>query len=233
LAAAEVSMKHAALGFRAHSGWTALVALALDEDSPRALLRQRPHLVKTFTFEFRQPYHTARRRPSAEAAPFIARMQAEARDLAYKSIHSVQGDLEKQGYELAHCGLLLASGKPLPDLAHILASHPLIHTADGELFREALLYASRQCGFAVLTAKESELLAAGSHALHQQPDQLARRLTHLGDSLGSPWAQDEKFAALVAWLALLQRESAAGTADPKKVLQYQEPGVAIRSTRHI
>jgi hypothetical protein len=209
-AAAEVSMKHAALGFRAHSGWTALVAVALDEDSPRALLRQRPHLVKTFTFEFRQPYHTASRRPATEAGAFIARSQAEARDLAYQSIHSVQTDLEKQGYALAHCGLLLASGRPLPELAQVLASHPLIHTADGELFREALLHACKQCGFAVFTAKESELLATASHALHQQPDQLARRLTHLGDSLGPPWAQDEKFAALVAWLSLLQQKSASG-----------------------
>ena len=52
-------MKHAALGFRAHSGWTSLVAISLEEGSPLVLLRERPHLVKTFTYEFRQPYHTA------------------------------------------------------------------------------------------------------------------------------------------------------------------------------
>jgi len=29
----------AALGFRAHSGWTALVAVSLEKDGPRVLLR--------------------------------------------------------------------------------------------------------------------------------------------------------------------------------------------------
>src|SRR6201996_3505819 len=202
-------MKQAALGFRVHSGWTALVALSLEGGSTRVLLRERPHLVKTFTYEFRQPYHTAEKRPPAEARDVIAHAQAEARRLAHQTIHSAQTNLQNQGYELRCCALLLASGKPLPDLAHILASHPLIHTADGELFREALLHASRQCGFAVFTVKESELLSTGSRALHQPPDQLARRLTHLGDALGPPWAQDEKFSALVAWLALLEPKSAA------------------------
>jgi hypothetical protein len=55
-------MKHAALGFRAHSGWTALVAISLEEDFPIVILRERPHLVQTFTFEFRQPYHTAKKK---------------------------------------------------------------------------------------------------------------------------------------------------------------------------
>ena len=196
-------MKRAALGLRAHSGWTSLVALSLDEGSPRVLLHQRPHLVEAFTYAFRQPYHTAKKRPLAEARNFIAQVQSEARHLAYQSIHSVLTDLRKQGYELKHCGLLLASGKPLPELAQILASHALIHTADGGLFREALLHATERCGLAAFTAKESELMEIASHALHQQPDDLARRLANLGHPFGAPWTQDEKFAALVAWLSLL------------------------------
>jgi hypothetical protein len=64
-------MKHAALGFRAHSGWTALVAISLEEDFPLVILRERPHLVKTFTYEFRQPYHTAEQdRPPKLTASF-------------------------------------------------------------------------------------------------------------------------------------------------------------------
>jgi len=198
-------MKQAALGFRSHSGWTALVAVSLDQGSPRVLLRQRPHLVKTFTFEFRQPYHTAEKRPLAEARTFILDVQAEARRLAYESIHLVQTDLQKRGYELGHCGLLLASGRPLPELAQILASHALIHAADGELFREALLHASERCGCAMYSARESKLLEVASHALDQQPGELACRLADIGRPLGPPWSQDEKFAALVAWLSLVAK----------------------------
>jgi hypothetical protein len=196
-------MKHAAVGFRAHSGWTALVAISLEDGSPLVLMRQRPHLVKTFTYEFRQPYHSAEKRSPAEARSIIARVSTDARCLAYQVLQSVQTSLQEQDYELKRCGLLLASGRQLPALPQILSSHALIHTADGELFREALISASLRCSIKMFTAKESELLETASHTLHLQPDELVRRLTTLGSALGSPWTRDEKFAALVAWLSLL------------------------------
>ena len=196
-------MKHAALGFRVHSGWTALVGISLDQNFPLVLLRERPHLVRTFTYEFRQPYHTAGKKTATEASGFISRARAEARRLSYRVIHSAQTNLHKQGYELKCCGLLLASGRPLPSLPQILASHALIHAADGELFREALLHASRRCGIESFTTKESELLERAVNVLHLQANDLRRHLTNLGRPLGSPWSQDEKFATLTAWLSLL------------------------------
>ena len=194
-------MKQAALGFRVHSGWTALVAVSTSKGFPVVLSRQRPHLVETFTYEFRQPYHTAEKKPLREAGNFIARMQDEARGLAYRAIHEIQTDLQKQGYKLDRCGLLLASGKPLPELSKILASHALIHTADGELFREAILHAAARCGLAATCIKERELLDRASQAFRCKPNDLMHRITELGRPLGSPWTQDEKFATLVAWLA--------------------------------
>jgi len=195
-------MKHAALGFRAHSGWTALVAIALEDGSPHVLLRERPNLVKTFTFEFRKPYHTAEKGSSANAQEFISRVRTEARNLAWQAIRSVQSSLQHKGYELKRCGLLLASGRPLPELPRILASHALIHTADGELFREALLHASARCGIEAFPAKERGLLETASQTLQLKADALNRRLVELGTGIGSPWTKDEKLAALVAWLSL-------------------------------
>lgn len=200
----EVLVKHAALGFRAHSGWAAMVAISLDGRSPSVLLRARPRLVKTFSFEFRQPYHTAGRGSPDEAPAFIQRVRTEARSLAYQSIHSAQRELGERGYGLERCGVLMASGKALPDLAHILTSHALIHTADGELFREALLYASERCGCEVLRAKEKDLFERSSLSLGTSRDELVRLLASLGSSVGPPWSQDEKFAALVAWLSLME-----------------------------
>jgi hypothetical protein len=198
-------MKDAALGFRAHSGWTALVALSVSQNSPLVLERQRVHLVEVFTYEFRQPYHTAGKMPHAEARAFISRVQAEARLLAYRAIHGLQGSLQKQGYTLSRCGLLLASGKPLPNLEKVLSSHALIHTADGELFREALLHACARCGLPVLSVKERELLDRAEQALRLKPADLTRRVIELGRPLGSPWSQDEKFASLVGWLAMTSK----------------------------
>ncbi len=200
-------MKDAALGFRAHSGWTALVALSVSKGSPLVLERQRVHLVEVFTYEFRQPYHTAEKMPHAEAPAFISRVQTEAKRLAHCAIHGLQRSLQNQGYELSRCGLLLASARPLPDLEKILASHALIHTADGELFREALLHASARCGLPVLSVKERELLDRAEQTLRLKPADLARRVTELGRPLGSPWSQDEKFASLAAWLSLSRRKN--------------------------
>lgn len=194
-------MKPAALGFRAHSGWTALVAVALEEGFPVPLLRERPHLVRTFTFEFRQPYHTAAKKPG-EAGPFIARVRSEAEALAAQAIRSAQSILHPRGYEIQRCGLLTASAKPLPEIARILASHALIHTADGELFRKALINGCQQQGLYTASVKEAEVLVRATQALHLTRDELVALLTGLGRVHGTPWTQDEKFATLAAYLSL-------------------------------
>ncbi len=195
-------MKQTAAGFRVHSGWTALVAVCLEKGAPVILARQRIHLVDTFTYEFRQPYHTAERMPLDKARDFVSRMQSEARRLAHRAIVRMQSDLQKQGIGIKSCGLLLASGRPLPDLEKILSSHALIHTADGELFREAIVHASARAGLAMCTVKERELLDRAGQAFRMKSVALLRRVTELGRPLGSPWTQDEKFATLVAWLTL-------------------------------
>jgi hypothetical protein len=207
-------MKSAALGFRAHSGWTALVALSVSTGAPHILTRQRIHLVETFIYHFRQPYHTAKRMPLDEARAFISRVQAEARGLAYRAICELQKSLHAEGYRLTRSGLVLASGRPLPNLPDILGSHALIHTADGELFREALLHACARCGLLSKTAKERELPDEASRVLRLTPNALTRRIADLGRSLGAPWSQDEKLATLIAWLALVSRPSSLCRSRP-------------------
>jgi len=204
-------MPNAAVGFRVHSGWAAAVAVALEKGEPRVLARQRIHLVETFTYEFRQPYHTAEKMLLGQAREFIKRMQGEARRLAYGAITELASRTREQGVKLTGYGLLLASGRPLPALDKILASHALIHTADGELFREALLDASKRCGLKEFTIKEKELLERAGQALRAEPEVLMRRVAEVGRELGAPWSQDEKFATLAAWLAL--------TGTPKRILK--------------
>lgn len=195
----------ASLGFRVHSGWTAAVAVAVVKGVPLVLSRQRLHLVETFTYTFRQPYHTAREMSPNEGRHFISNVRAEARRLSLRAIRDLQADLQAQGYNLVRCGLLRASGRPLPRLPQILASHSLVHAADGELFRETLLHAAGRCGLEIYTVKERELLAEALRAIRLKSADLARRISDLGRSLGPPWSQDEKFASLAAWLALVSK----------------------------
>jgi hypothetical protein len=200
-------VKQAAVGFRVHSGWAALVAVCVEKGVPRVLARERVQLVETFTYRFRQPYHTAEKLPLTQAREFVERVEAEAGRLSYRAIHGMQSDLQKQGIALKRCGLVLASGRPLPELENILASHALIHTADGELFREAIVHGCDRCGLKMESIKERELLERAGQALRVKPGELMRRITELGKPFGSPWSQDEKFATLVAWLALVSESS--------------------------
>ena len=195
-------MKRAAVGFRVHSGWSALVAVSLEKDGPIVLGRERVHLVETFIYKFRQPYHTAERMPLEKARVFVDASLVEAKRLACGALRSTQEELRKKGYELARGALLLASGKALPELEKILLSHALIHTADGEHFRGALRHSCADCGVEIACIKERELLDRGGQILRTNREKLLKRLTELGRALGSPWTQDEKYAALAAWLVL-------------------------------
>ena len=198
-------MKTAAVGFRVHSGWTSLVAMALEKGKPIVLARQRPHLVESFSYTFRQPYHTAEKMALHEARDFLAKQQAEARHCALAAIRALERDVMQQGYQVTRAALLLASGRPLPALAKILAAHSIIHTADGEFFREAIQHACAQRRLALITIKERELFAEGSAALRHKPAALVKLVSGLGKALGPPWTQDEKFATLAAWLSTCPR----------------------------
>ena len=206
-------MRQAALGFRVHSGWAALVAVVIEKGAPSVAAKQRPHLVETFTYAFRQPYHTAEKMPLGEAREFIARVQGEARRLAYRAIRGVQSDLQELGISFTRCALLLASGRPLPILEKIIAYHALIHTAYGELFREAILHACARCGLKTTTIKDKELLEDAKSVLRIQPAVLMRRVTELGRPFSAPWSQDEKFATLAAWFALASKSTSRENSD--------------------
>lgn len=195
-------MKTAAVGFRVHSGWTSLVVVALEKGKPMVLARQRPHLVANFAYTFRQPYHTAERMSLDEAAVFLQGQREEACRLAVAALQAAQSDVAQQGYKINRAALLLASGRPLPKLAKILKAHSLIHAADGEFFREALLRAAQETKLALTSLRERELLATAASTLKRKPAALVKLLSELGKPLGAPWTQDEKFAALAAWLTL-------------------------------
>jgi hypothetical protein len=192
----------AALGLRAHSGWAALVAVAGTPRSPAVLIRRRIGLVDPSVRGAKQPYHEAEGKNLPKAREIIRRCSSDASKLAGKAFRKVVGELGRNGHRVAGCGLLLASGRPLPALEAILASHALIHTADGELFRDALAGASEDCGVPVTRVPEKELLQRVTADLRISTDELQLAIRELGRSLGPPWTQDEKFAALAGWLAL-------------------------------
>ncbi len=195
-------MQRAAIGFRVHSGWAAMVAVSLEDGLPVVLDRRKLVLVKTFSCTFRQPYHTAEKMPLSDATGFVRGVEQESRDLALAGIRALQKELAKLEYKLVGAALLLALGRALPEFEKILASHALIHTADGELFRESIRSACKQAKVSLKAIRERELLATAAKRLKKRPNFLMRHVTVLGKSLGPPWTQDEKSATLAATLVL-------------------------------
>jgi hypothetical protein len=190
----------AAIGLRAHSGWAAAVALVpADAGPPHApvvVMRRRIEMRERGAGGPSQPYHAAVGLDIREAREHVEASAARAAALATAALRGMLEDLGKLGHRSVGCGLLLASGRPLPPLEMILASHPLLHTAEGELFRDALRQACRKCGLPLTEVKERLL-----------PDDLKRQVAAMGKAIGPPWRQDEKLAAVAAWMALARPPS--------------------------
>ena len=77
----------------------------------------------------KQPYHAAEGLPIREAKAMIERCRKSTWLLARRGLEEIGRDRD-----VRCCGMLLAGGRPLPDLPNILASHALIHTAEAEVF---------------------------------------------------------------------------------------------------
>jgi len=190
----------AVLGFRAHSGWAALVVVAGPPRSPRVIDRRRIELIAPGIPK--QPYHAAEKLDLKEAEKLVGRCANTAGRLARQAVRAVVDDLRDKGHDVVGCGILLASGRPATTLAATLASHALIHTAEGELFRDALTRASEHWGLPVTGVRERELYERGATEFRIAVNELRLRVSEMGRIIGPPWTQDEKQAALVGWLGL-------------------------------
>ena len=192
----------AALGFRAHSGWTALVAVAGPADYPAVVDRRRITLADPQIPGSKQPYHAAEGWPLSKATEYLDRCASRTRDLAQQALREIVGGLQSKGHDIVGCGILTASGRPLTTLAATLASHALIHTAEGEFYRSVLIEACEWCGLPVTRVSERELFDRAAKDLRTPAEKLRNRLTELGRTIGPPWTQDEKYSALLGWMLL-------------------------------
>jgi len=179
-----------ALGLRAHSGWAVMVAVA----GGSAVLRRRIEMTQGSGFRAGQPYHAAAEMNLADAETFLRRTEKAAVEIAAAALRDACAWLANEDYRVMGAAVLVGSGKPLPELAKILAAHPLIHTAEGVFFREVLKRACEACGLAVVGIKEREVLERAAAATDVSTERLPGRLAAMGKALGPPWTQDEKLS---------------------------------------
>ena len=195
-------MKRAALGLRMHSGWGVLVAVAGDATSLELMDRRRIVITDPKVPGANQPYHYAASLGLEESERYLANCAAISERLASASVGDLARELGLRRHHVVGSAVLLAAGRPLPSLANILASHALIHTADGEFFRRAVRQACEGLRIPVTAMKERELHERAQTVFGNQASRVERRISRLGSSVGPPWTKDHKTAALAAAMVL-------------------------------
>lgn len=190
-------MKRAALGFQMHSGWGVLVAVSQESNMVTLLDRRRIVVADPEERGAIQPYHFAAQLKPQEQEKHLAHCALLSCRLASAAIAEVMSGLGERRYRVVGAAVLLAAGRPLPSLAKVLAAHPLIHTAEGEFFREAARQACLGLKVPVTAIPLRELDTEANKG-----SALQRNIDNLGRTVGPPWTKDHKSAALAAALLL-------------------------------
>jgi len=192
-----------ALGFKAHSGWAALVALGERNGELEVAERNRIELVEPGDAEWaKNPYHAAEGLGPEQAREIVKRAIDGARRMAARELRAAVARLGRADHQVVACAVLVGAGMPDWSVDEILAVHFRMHKAEGELFRDVLVRAAEPCELAVARVPEKQLDAHAAKALGISAAVFRTRLATLGRSVGAPWGKDQKDAALAAWIAL-------------------------------
>ena len=189
----------AVLGFRPHTYWTAVVALAGRPDAPRIVTRRRVDFAAGLE---RFVYHQAETLDPAEAQALIDRVRAAVEANAAREIGGLVADLRRDGVTV-RVAVAPAGTAKLPEaLADILRVHARMHAAEGNFYRDAVAAACDALGLRVHRVAERDLPSALGKALGVDAAALDARLRALGATLGPPWNEDYRLATQAAWLRL-------------------------------
>lgn len=174
-----------ALGFRTHTGWAVMCVVRAGKP-PTLVARGRVQLCPPDVPA--NVYHVASedREDLDRAEKLIARVVGVSVKGARDAIRGAADDVVAVA--------LVAEPRDLPSLARILASHALVHSAEGDLYREVLAEAGEAEGVPVFHFPSSEIRA-------EERQDLIKRF---GEAVGKPWQREHKEAALAAVMALEQ-----------------------------
>ena len=194
--------RKAALGFRTHSGWASAVLAARRGDTIEILDRRHVALCDSAMVGAKQPFHAAEPMPFAQAESHIALCRAASRKLAGSAIRAALAICESRKVRLSGVSVVTASGRALPELAAILASHALIHAAEGELYRDVVLAAAKALYIQTARLKATDALSHLALLTNGSEGAITKTLGEIGKTVGRPWTSDEKLATLAAWSLL-------------------------------
>jgi len=175
------------IGILPHTGWAWLVRVSGMGSAPRVEARAR---VVACDVLAGQLYHLAAGR-KGDQAEFFEERRAWAVAETSRALGPHLGDVR--------AAAVLGKEVPLPPLPRIVASHPLIHGAEGELWRAIFAEVCRERGLLVTRALGEDVRAAlvARHGCQAVEAFLAQGRR----DLGAPWGREVQEAALGAWSA--------------------------------
>jgi len=191
----------AAIGCRAHTGWVALVVVAGGVAQPEVLFRGRAELGDPAGRVRRNVYHAARALELAAAAALVEAAERIAAEQAAAALERTVRDAADEGAVVRSCAVVVGAFGGAR-LESILASHALAHAAEGRLYQDALLQGAESRGLEPVAIPKRSIWEQGESTLGVARDELRHWIDQLRREVGPPWAQDQKLAALAAWIEL-------------------------------
>lgn len=196
MATAAARKRRVALGFAVRTGRAVIVALGESLQAPVVMAKTRIDVATTF--EEGAVFHTAQRL-SLEKARLLVRT-SEATFVARARVQ-LAAFVSKLEATVVAAGMAAGPPKTLPPIETILKAHPMLHAAEGELYRRVFAEAAATLRVPLARVPVDALSARAAAELEMGSAELAARLAAMGKASGRPWAADQKNAALAAWLA--------------------------------
>lgn len=191
------------LGLKAHSGWSALVAIGALDGEFRVVDRRRIELIAAEETSWaKHPYHAAEGLSPESAQDVVTRGVDAARRGAARELQAAVERSRESGHDIAACAVLVPQPLPNWSVEQILAVHVRMHQAEGVLFPDAIARAADECGLRLVAIPEKQLGERAQKTLAASLGDLADEVAAMGKSVGPPWGKDQKSAALAAMVAL-------------------------------
>lgn len=175
------------LGFFSRTGSAVAVALSGGHGADPGWV------VKRWTVDLTDPdtpwqlFHAAAELPLEPAETLVRTGVAAVTEVATRRV----GQLFAELGTVVAVGVVTGDNPVTGSTAQILASHPRMHAAEGQLYRDALLDAATACGrpgYGLPRRRAGALLAG----------ELAATVAAVGAVAGRPWRKEHKLAAVAA-----------------------------------
>ena len=185
-----------------HTGWAHLVCVSAHDNVPSVVERLKVSLIDRGLPT--QPYeHETRTMPPEEAQELVARVNQSVSACTSRVLDRVVTELAPVCTVVA----LAIRQPPFPSIpksvAAVHASYPLLCSADGMMYQQAICRAARRLKLAVQLCKRGEEDARAAEQLAVTPEEVDAFVAGPGRPAGPPWTQEHRraFAAGIAALA--------------------------------